>query len=77
MHSLLDPAVQYAYAGAPGQYFIVNGQYQPAITVQPGELVRLRLINGGEASAWAWPARALALGLGSGRRLEPCAWVCQ
>ena len=32
-----------------GNYFIVNGQYEPHVTLRPKEVVRLRLINGG---AW-------------------------
>lgn len=30
-----------------GNYFIVNGQYEPHVTLRPNEVVRLRLINGG------------------------------
>jgi hypothetical protein len=30
-----------------GNFYIVNGQHQPRLTVAPGELVRLRLINAG------------------------------
>jgi FtsP/CotA-like multicopper oxidase with cupredoxin domain len=30
-----------------GNYFIVNGQYQPKLTTAPDEFVRLRLVNAG------------------------------
>lgn len=44
-----------------GNYFIVNGQYEPRVTLRPQEVVRLRLINGGASSTWV---------------LTPCVWVC-
>jgi hypothetical protein len=71
MHSLLDPQVQYAYRGAPGNYFLVNGQYQPAITVRPGELVRLRLVNAGE-DRLAWGVCSEAWWVGCRGR-----WKCR
>ncbi|GAB5036201.1 multicopper oxidase [Nannochloropsis oceanica] len=46
-HSLLRPRVTYRYQDAPGNYFLVNGQFEPKLTLAPGEAVRLRLINAG------------------------------
>ena len=35
------------WSGAPGNHYVVNGQYLPTLTMQPGELRRLRILNAG------------------------------
>jgi FtsP/CotA-like multicopper oxidase with cupredoxin domain len=34
-------------AAASGQLYLANGQLEPAVAVQPGELRRLRILNAG------------------------------